>query len=72
MITLAERSIRLLYCWAGSQAERSETMSHKAQMKGAKKHRGAKRGGISQAKANRSNRQKVLPMEVLLGEKPFK
>ena len=47
-------------------------MSHKAQMKGAKKNRGAKRGGISKAKANRSNRPKMLPMEVLLGEKPLK
>ncbi|MCL0101459.1 hypothetical protein M1O29_00015 [Dehalococcoidia bacterium] len=47
-------------------------MAHKAQMKGAKKHRGGKRGGISQAKANRSNRPKTLPMEVLLGEKPLK
>ena len=47
-------------------------MSHKARMKGAKKSRGAKRGGISQQKANRSHRLKVLPMEVLLGEKPLK
>ena len=47
-------------------------MSHKPQMKGAKKNRGGKRGGISKAKSNRSNRMKVLPMEVLLGEKPLK
>lgn len=45
-------------------------MSHRARSKGAKKHRGAKRGGISQEKANRSHHQKVIPMEVLLGEKP--
>ncbi len=47
-------------------------MSHKPQMKGAKKNRGARRGGISQAKANRSNRPKVVPIEVLNGEKPWK
>jgi hypothetical protein len=40
-------------------------------MKGAKKRRGAVRGGISQAKANRSHRPKVLPLEVLLGEAPM-
>ncbi len=47
-------------------------MSPRAQMKGARKNRGAKRGQISQARANRSNRPKMLPMEVLLGEKPLK
>ena len=41
-------------------------------MKGAKKHRGAVRGGISQGKANKSHHPKVLPLEVLLGEVPLK
>ena len=47
-------------------------MSSRAQMKGAKHNRGAKRGGISQVKANKSHRPKVLPLEVLLGEQPLK
>ena len=47
-------------------------MAHTARMKGAKKHRGAIRGGISQAKANASHRMKVLPLEVLMGERPLK
>ena len=41
-------------------------------MKGAKKHRGAVRGGISQKKANTSHHYKVLPLEVLMGEQPLK
>lgn len=46
-------------------------MAHSARMKGAKKNRGAKGGGISQLKANTSHHVKVLPLEVLLGELPF-
>lgn len=47
-------------------------MSHRAQNKGAKANRGARHGGISRAKANRSNKRKVIPLEVILGEKPLK
>ena len=47
-------------------------MAHKARQKGAKKNRGARGGHISQAAANRGSRPKEVPMEVLLGEKPFK
>lgn len=47
-------------------------MSHMARMKGAKKNRGARRGGISQDRANRSSKPKVLPLEVLMGEVPLK
>ncbi len=48
-----------------------KAMAHSARMKGSKKNRGAKGGGISQAKANNSHHPKVLPLEVLMGEQPF-
>ena len=47
-------------------------MTHKVGMKGVKKVRGAKRGGISKKRANEGQRLKKVPMEVLLGEKPLK
>jgi hypothetical protein len=47
-------------------------MSKKDQKKGVKRMRGATGGSISQDRANRGHRRKVLPMEVLLGEKPLK
>lgn len=46
-------------------------MAHKAQMKGVKKSRGSVRHGISKKRTNSSHRVKVVPMEVLLGEKPM-
>lgn len=46
-------------------------MSQRDQMKGVKVSRGARRGGISQKRANSSNRRKTVPLEVLNGQKPF-
>ncbi|MEE9285918.1 MAG: hypothetical protein V3V35_09360 [Dehalococcoidia bacterium] len=47
-------------------------MAHRVQKKGVKKVRGAKGGGISRKRANLGQKKKVLPMEVLLGQKPLK
>ena len=47
-------------------------MTHKVSMKGVKKGRGGKRGGISKKRATAGQRLKKVPMEVLLGEKPLK
>lgn len=46
-------------------------MSQRDQMKGVKVSRGARRGGISQKRANRSQKRKIVPLEVLNGERPF-
>ena len=47
-------------------------MSHRAQLKGVRKGRGAKGGGISRKRSNLGQKKKVLPMEVLLAQKPPK
>ncbi len=47
-------------------------MSDRAQLKGVIRTRGSKGGAISRKRANRGQRRKVLPMEVLLGERPLK
>ena len=47
------------------------TMTHRVKKKGVKASRGATGGGISQKRANNGQRHKVVPMEVLLGEKPM-
>ncbi len=46
-------------------------MSHKAQMKGVKKVRGGKRGGISRKRANDGQKTREIPMEVLAGKAPW-
>lgn len=46
-------------------------MSHKAQMKGVKKVRGGKRGGISQKRSNNGQRTRQVPDEVLTGKAPW-
>ena len=47
------------------------TMTHRVKKKHVKSSRGASGGGISQKRANNGQRRKVVPMEVLLGEKPL-
>ncbi len=46
-------------------------MSHKAQMKGVKKVRGGKRGGISRKRSNDGQKTREISMEVLTGKAPW-
>ncbi len=46
-------------------------MAEGAQKKGAKKFRGASGKGISLKRANAGQRRKIVPMDVLLGQKPW-